>query len=163
MTKSTQWTPWAGGECPVHSETVVRVCDRLGHTYKSPAKWVTWKTRTDPQRGVVAYQVVPPAAQARELAFYNAGYEAGLDDDGDRNPYWGDGPSITPLDEIMSEQADAKWARPFRVAATATAWAFIDVGKTDYNAYVEGHEAGFRDTEQDTPELPPWEYGLCTA
>ncbi len=154
MNKTSRWIDWTGGDCPPHlqPEDPLEVCTWQGGRYYCPAKWVDWRGRKDDREGIVAFRRlvrVPPtpptAAKVREDAFYNAGYNAGYDDDSPCNPDWGDGPSITPLDELMNEQADAKWAKPFRVAATATAWAFIDVREKDYAAYVEGHEAGFKD------------------
>lgn len=168
MDTQADWIDWAGGDCPAHLQpgAALQVCTWRGDRYCTIARLTDWRGRKEDRGGIAAYRVVPPptpAAKARENAFYNAGYGAGLEDDGDRCPDWGDGPSVTPIDELINEHADAKWARPFRVPATNTAWAFIDVSEKDYAAYVEGHETGFkdawreRDNEDDEHDLLMWQ------
>lgn len=109
---------------------------------------------------IAAYKVVPPptpAAISRETAFYNAGYNEGLEDESPYDPYWGDGPSITPLDELRNETTAEDWAFPIaRVAeyytdgeAAADEDCAFDISDKDYAAYAEGHEAGWKDSWQD--------------
>lgn len=67
------WIPWAGGERPVDSETIVEVRHRNGMTGSSPASWFAWNYETNFKAcgheirhndcDIVAYRVVKAAEQ----------------------------------------------------------------------------------------------------
>lgn len=43
MTNETQWTPWAGGECPVTPGTPIKICTRAGQINIALAGLFIWK------------------------------------------------------------------------------------------------------------------------
>ncbi len=105
--------------------------------------------------------MITPAAKARETAFYNAGYEWGCDNDGSY-----DWVPVLSFYEFRYEMAEMEWADKLpRVTEGHWEEGLLDISKQDCDAFMRGFYEGVRDRENEleTPELPPWEYGLCTA
>lgn len=173
MTKATQWTPWAGGDCPPHlkPEDTLEVCTWQGGRYYAPAKWVDWRGRKEDREGIVMYRPLvrvkptpPTAAKVRADNFYNAGYDWGIENDGSYD--WV--PRLS-FYEFRYEMAEHQWAAKLpRVAEGQWEEGLLAIRRKDFYAFIRGFDEGVRirvreHEECETPELPPWEYGLCTA
>ena len=53
---SGEWIDWAGGDCPVGSDVIVRL--RSGKVFEYHAPWLMWAHLGD-ECDIVAYQVAP--------------------------------------------------------------------------------------------------------
>ncbi len=90
--------------------------------------------------------------------FYSEGYEQGCESDGSH-----DFIAWLSFDDFRHEMAEEGWAKRLpRVAEGDPEEGLLDISSKDYRAFLAGFDAGMKE-EKDTPELPPWEYGLCTG